>query len=89
VLISHVEKETDTVLGGVKITVSTLGRALAPKIAPMFSEVILTTREGTKWTWDTGNSQADVKARNLPFAAGQAPNFAAIIKRWRERGTGA
>lgn len=86
VLLSHVERETDMVLGGTKLFVSTLGKALTPKIAPMFSDVILTVREGTKWTWDTSNPMADVKGRNLPFAAGQAPDFKLILDKWKQRG---
>lgn len=86
VLISHVEREVDQVLGGTKLFVSTLGKALTPKIAPMFSDVILTVREGTKWTWDTSNPMADVKGRNLPFAAGQVPDFKTIMDKWKSRG---
>lgn len=86
VLISHVEREVDQVLGGTKLFVSTLGKALTPKIAPMFSDVILTVREGTKWSWDTSNQMADVKGRNLPFAAGQVPDFKAIVEKWKSRG---
>lgn len=89
ILIAHVERETDQILGGVKLTVSTLGKALAPKIPPMFSDVILTVREGTTWTWDTGSSTADVKARNLPFASKQQPNFKNIYDRWMARRSGA
>ncbi len=87
VLLSHVERETDTILGGSKISVSTLGKALPPKIAPMFSDVILTVREGTSWTWDTANSQADLKTRNLPIKAGQSPSFAPILTKWKNRVT--
>lgn len=86
VLLSHVERETDQVLGGTKLFVSTLGKALTPKIAPMFSDVILGVREGTKWTWDTSNPMADVKGRNMPFAAGQAPDFKPLIEKWKQRG---
>lgn len=85
VLIAHVEREVDQVLGGVKLMPSALGKALPPKIPPMFSDVILTVREGTKWTWDTASGQADVKARNLPWQAGQNQDFAAIVKAWRSR----
>lgn len=87
VLIAHVERETDQVLGGVKISVSTLGNKLGPKINPMFSDVILTVREGTKFTWDTGSALADVKTRNLKIAQGLEPSFAPIIQKWRSRGT--
>lgn len=86
ILIAHVEKETDQVLGGTKLFVSTLGKALAPKIAPMFSDVILTVRNGDTWTWDTSNPLADVKGRNLPFKAGLAPSFKQILDKWKLRG---
>lgn len=86
VLIAHVERETDMVLGGVKLMVSTLGKALAPKIPSMFSDVILTARTGKEWSWDTASSQADVKTRNLPIAAGQTPTFASIVAKWKSRG---
>lgn len=85
-LISHIERETDQVLGGTKITVSTLGKALAPKIPPMFSDVILAYREGAKWMWSTANNQTDLKTRNLPIADGLSQDFGAIFKKWQSRG---
>lgn len=86
ILLAHVERETDAILGGIKIMVSTLGRALAPKLPPMFSDVILAVREGDKFTWDTANSQADVKTRNLPIKSGVNPDFGQIVKKWQDRG---
>lgn len=86
VLTAHVEREVDQVFGGVKITVSTLGRALAPKIPPMFSDVVLSYREGTKFLWSTANPQADLKARNLPLADGIPQDFKPIIDKWKSRG---
>lgn len=71
------------VLGGNKITVSSLGKALPPKIPAMFSDVILATREATTWTWDTVSSQAEIKARNLPWKSGLAPDFGAIYENWK------
>lgn len=88
ILIAHVERETDSVLGGTKIMVSTLGKALAPKIPPMFSDVILTTRNGAEWAWDTASALADVKTRNLPISAKNPPTFKAILDKWRARGGG-
>jgi hypothetical protein len=85
VIIAHVEREVDQVLGGNKISVSTLGKAIAGQIPPLFSDVILTVREGSEWTWDTANPTADVKTRSLPFAAKQKPTFATIIEKWRSR----
>lgn len=86
VLIAHVERETDAVLGGVKISVSALGNKLGPKINPMFSDVILTVREGTKFTWDTGSALADVKTRNLEIKQGLPASFGPIIEKWKKRG---
>jgi hypothetical protein len=86
VLIAHVERETDAILGGVKLMVSTLGKALAPKLPPMFSDVILTVREGNKFTWDTGSAIADVKTRNLKIAQGLPASFGPIIEKWKSRG---
>jgi hypothetical protein len=86
VLTAHVERETDQVFGGVKVTVSTLGRALAPKLPPMFSDVILSIREGTKFSWSTANAVADLKTRNLPLAEGIQPDFKQIFDKWISRG---
>lgn len=86
VLLAHVEREVDQILGGVKLMVSTLGKALAPKIPPMFSDVILTKREGTKFSWSTADPTADTKTRNLPLREGLEPSFGPIIAKWRSRG---
>lgn len=85
VLLAHVERETDMVLGGVKLMASTLGKALAPKIPAMFSDVILTVRNGDKWSWDTASALADLKTRNLPIKADQPPTFAPIVAKWKAR----
>lgn len=87
VMLAHVERETDQVLGGVKLMVSTLGKALAPKFPAMFSDVILCTRNGDKWFWDTASSIADVKTRNLPMKSDNPPDFRNIISRWVSRNT--
>lgn len=84
-LIAHVERETDQVLGGVKIMASTLGKAMAPKLPPMFSDVILATRAGDKWTWDTASALADVKTRNLPISSTNAPDFRLLLEKWKNR----
>lgn len=85
VLISHVERETDQVLGGVKIMASALGKALAPKLPPMFSDVVLCVREGTAWKWDTASAVADVKTRSLPIAGNNPPDFRPVMQKWAQR----
>lgn len=86
ILLSHQEREMDQVMGGVKLTVSTLGRALAPKIPPMFSDVVMSYREGAKFLWTTANQSADLKKRNLPLRDAIEPNFRQIIEKWKSRG---
>jgi hypothetical protein len=86
IMTAHVEREVDQVFGGVKITVSTLGNKLAPKIPPMFSDVILARRIGTKFEWSTADAMADLKARNLPIADHIEPTFAPIFAKWKSRG---
>ena len=85
VLLGHVEREVDQILGGTKLIVQSLGKALAPKIPAMFSDVILTVRSGSKWTWDTASPMADVKTRNLSIAADLKPDFAQIFSKWLAR----
>jgi len=85
VLLSHLEREVDPVLGGIKLMASALGKALAPKLPAMFSDVILTCREGNKWHWDTANAQADLKTRNLPITGNLEPDFRAIVRKWTAR----
>lgn len=87
ILLAHVERETDAVLGGVKLMVSTLGRAIAPKFPALFSDVILTTRSGDKWSWDTASTMADVKTRNLPIKSDNQPDFKLILEKWLSRNT--
>lgn len=85
-LLAHVERETDQVLGGVKLMPSALGKALPPKLPPMFSDAILTVRNMATWQWDTASALADVKTRNLPIKSDNAPNFATILSKWQSRG---
>lgn len=86
VLITHVEREQDAILGGIKLMVATLGKALAPKLPPMFSDVILAERAGKTFTWNTGSSMADVKTRNLEISEKLPASFEPIIKKWQSRG---
>jgi len=89
ILIAHIEREVDQVLGGNKITMSTLGKALAPKIPQMFSDVILCRKDGDKFFWSTADVQADLKNRNLPLASNLKPDFSQIFTKWQSRIEGA
>lgn len=85
-LIAHVEREVDQILGGVKLMPSALGKALPPKLTPMFSDAILTVREGNLWKWDTASSLADTKTRNLDISSNIKPDFGLILSKWKSRG---
>jgi len=85
ILLAHVERETDAILGGVKLMVSTLGKALAPKLPAMFSDVILAERTGDEWAWNTASAMADIKTRNLPIKSDNPPSFKAIFEKWLAR----
>lgn len=84
-VIAHIEREVDEVTGGTKIMVATVGRKLAPKLAPIFSEVVLTKRVGDKFTWSTTSLQADLKARTLPFSDDILPTFEPLVAAYRSR----
>lgn len=85
VLLAHVERLVDEVMGGVKLMPSTPGRAIQGLITQPFSDVILTRREGDKWYWDTADSSADLKTRNLAIQSKLSPDFKGIMDKWRGR----
>lgn len=87
ILIAHVEKEIDPVLGGMKITVATVGQKLAPLIPPMFSDVIYCVRDGKTWSWNTSGTGVVTKARYLPWAEGMKPDFRVIYDEWVKAST--
>jgi len=86
ILIAHSERETDEVMGGSRIMAATLGRKLAPKLPRFFSDVILSDKTGTKFTWSTAAVGADLKARNLPVADNLPPDFAQVVSSWKRQG---
>lgn len=84
VLCAHVDRQVDMLSGGIKQMPSALGQKLPPLIGRYFSDVILSTREGDKFTWSLATSTADTKARNLPFLDKQEQSFVPIINQWKK-----
>jgi AAA domain len=80
VLISHVDRELNEVTGGSEVTVSTLGRKLAPRIPPIFDEVVLARRNGTTFQWSTAAANVDLKSRRLPISDDLKPDFGQLFK---------
>ena len=85
VLVAHVDKEVDEVLGGTKLTLAALGRKLAPQLVKFFSDVIYAKREGKEFFWSTEEPNVDVKARSVPISAKLAPSFVQIVQTHKRR----
>jgi len=86
VLTGHVDKQVNEISGTTQLMVKSLGKALAADIPPLFSEVILTVREGDKFSWSTATHGVDTKTRSLGYRAGIAPDFAQLMDTWTKRG---
>jgi hypothetical protein len=86
IVIAHIDRETDYVQGGSKIMVHALGRKLAPKLNPLFSDVVLAVRQGKEFYWDSAAVDVDLKTRNLPIESKMPPDFGRIVSTWKSRG---
>jgi hypothetical protein len=86
VLIAHLDREKDEITGGTTVTIKTLGRALAPDIPRMFSDVIRARRLVANFSWDTADSQSTVVARHLKIAQDLPPDFRPLFEAWKARG---
>lgn len=85
VLTAHISREKDEISGGIKLMTRAIGGAISGDIPPLFSEVILTAREGGAWYWDTINPNVDLKSRYLQPHAKHAPDFRVIMDKWKAR----
>lgn len=89
-LTAHIEKEMDDMTGVKRVTVSTLGSKLAPKIPPFFSEVVRSYREidskgNATFRWSTLASDQDLKNRALPISSNLQPSFVQIVDAYKRR----
>jgi hypothetical protein len=85
VLTAHISREKDDISGGIKLMTQAIGSAISGLIPPLFSEVILTTREGAAFYWDTANPNVDLKTRYLPIQSKLPPDFKQIMDKWLAR----
>jgi len=85
-LTSHLAREKNEVTGGTEVTVSTIGKALAPNLPKHFSDVIEAKRAGTKFWWSTDGMGVASKARNVPISNDIQPTFTSLVNSWKERG---
>jgi hypothetical protein len=84
-LIAHVERETSELTGMSNITVSTLGAKLAPKLPPLFTNVVYAKRLHDKFFWSTADSGVDTKSGDLPLSDSLPPDFSSIVESYRRR----
>ena len=86
IVIAHPEREFDEVTGQVRLTVSTVGQKLAPKLPRLFDDVITSKRSGTTFVWSTAETNAIGKARNLPIKDGIVPDYRPMVESWKRAG---
>lgn len=85
VVIAHVERENNELTGIANITVSTLGAKLAPKIPPLFTNVVYAKKVATNFLWSTADSGVDTKNGDLPLSDSLLPSFQPIVDSFRAR----
>lgn len=85
VLTAHIDRQTDDITSATKLMTKAIGKAISGEIPQLFSDVILTVREGGNFYWDTAHAQTDLKTRNLPIQSKLAPDFALIMDKWLQR----
>lgn len=79
VLVAHWSKEINQVTGDRIVTLDTIGNKLAPRIAKLFDEIIVTQRSGSKFSWSNNDTDIELKARRLPYSDNIEPTFVEIL----------
>jgi hypothetical protein len=85
VLTAHVQRQTNEVTGLTSVMTKVIGKALGDEMSPLFSDVILTVRDGINFYWDTAAHGVDLKTRYLPIKSKITPDFAQIMDKWLQR----
>lgn len=87
VMTAHVEREFIEAQSSVLLTVSSLGKALPPKIPRLFDDVVLGQRIGKEFSWSNATTGADTKPGYLPLSEKLPPTFVPLIESWRKQTT--
>lgn len=85
VINAHAERETDQVLGGIKLYPAALGQKLPNKIARYFSDVIYSSYE-SEFKWSTVTANVDTKSRHLALSAKLSPSYVPLFDKWKKQG---
>lgn len=83
VVMAHPEKVVNELTSTLDIFAASVGKAIAADIPKNFSDVIMTQRNGAKFSWSTIFPNADLVARHLPWAADIVPSFVPLIAAWK------
>lgn len=86
VVLAHIDRELDEVVGGSKVMTMALGKKLAPKLPPLFGDVVSAEREGKTFRWSTATPGSDLKTRILPIDANLVPSFKLAVELWKAKG---
>ena len=86
ILTSHLDSSTDLFSGRRVLTASALGQKLAPKLPPLFDDVILCRQDTSGWYWSTATDGVVLKSRSLPRSDKLTPDFTPIIQGWLAKG---
>ncbi len=84
-LTAHVHKLYVEAEGRIMFTPVFFVRSLADDGPHMFSDVILTKRKGTEFTWSVMEEHADTKFRNVEPSATLQPTFTQIVDSYHRR----
>lgn len=85
VLIAHIEKEVDELVGNQTIVASALGRKVGPKLPRFFSDTVYCYREGTNFFWSTSTTGVVTKNRALPMRDKLPVDFQQIVTAYQRR----
>ena len=85
VLTAHVQRQTNEVTGSTSVMTKAIGKALGDEMSPLFSDVILTVRDGINFYWDTAAPGVDLKTRYLTIQSKIRTDFSLIMDKWLKR----
>lgn len=87
IVIGHTERGLTESGVSMKLTINTIGRALAPDLPKDADDFIYSDRvDGKNFKWSTASPTVVTKTRNLPLSDNLPPDFAPVIASWERAG---
>lgn len=85
VLIAHLELNKDEVEGRIYKYPKVLGNKNTYDFGKHFSDVILSSDEGSNYVWSTEAKNMQLKTRNLQRSSKLKPDFVPLVNKWASR----